>query len=119
MTKFMLVLHLCSVVAMKCTDATYTGLMFDDHYTCALGGYRMGYETFKRLETDDYDNIAEKRDDDERASRRSQRAAQESAQPEDGVTDFRVGAGSGHQRRHPTFVEHRQGHADIEQAQRG
>ena len=36
MTKFMLVLHLCSVVAGKCTDATYTGLMFDDHYTCAL-----------------------------------------------------------------------------------
>ena len=54
MTKFMLVLHLCSVVAMKCTDATYTGLMFNDHYTCALGGYRMGYETFKRLEKDDY-----------------------------------------------------------------
>jgi len=57
MTKFMLVLHLCSVVAMKCTDATYTGLMFDDHYTCALGGYRMGYETFKRLEKDDYYGI--------------------------------------------------------------
>ena len=50
----MLVLHLCSVVAGKCTDATYTGLMFNDHYTCALGGYRMGYETFKRLEADDY-----------------------------------------------------------------
>ena len=52
--KFMLVLHLCSVVAMKCTDATYTGLMFADHYSCALGGYKMGYETFKRLEQDDY-----------------------------------------------------------------
>ena len=52
--KFMLVLHLCSVVAMKCTDATYTGLMFSDHYSCALGGYKMGYETFKRLEQDDY-----------------------------------------------------------------
>ena len=52
--KFMLVLHLCSVVAMKCTDATYTGLMFADHYRCALGGYKMGYETFKRLEQDDY-----------------------------------------------------------------
>ena len=52
--KFMLVLHLCSVVAMKCTDATYTGLMFADHYSCALGGYKMGYETFKRLEQDEY-----------------------------------------------------------------
>ena len=52
--KFMLVLHLCSVVAMQCSDSTYTGLMFKDHYSCALGGYRLGYDTFKRLEQDDY-----------------------------------------------------------------
>tara|TARA_Y100000004_G_scaffold114397_1_gene128480 strand:- start:249 stop:479 length:231 start_codon:yes stop_codon:yes gene_type:complete len=52
--KFILILHLCSVVTGKCTESSITGVMFKDHYNCALAGYRLGYETFKRLEEDVY-----------------------------------------------------------------
>jgi len=52
--KLMLVLYLCSVVTGKCTEATYTGLMFKDHYDCAIGGYKFALDTFKRLKQDDY-----------------------------------------------------------------
>ena len=52
--KFMLVLHLCSILSMKCTSAMYTGLMFESHFDCAKIGYKMAYDTFRRLETDDY-----------------------------------------------------------------
>lgn len=55
--KFMLVLHLCSILSGKCFSSMYTGLMFADHFTCAKGGYILAGDTFKRLENDDYYGI--------------------------------------------------------------
>ena len=52
--KLMLVLHLCSIATLQCTSATYTGLMFSSHFDCAKMGYKMAYDTFVRLENDDY-----------------------------------------------------------------
>ena len=52
--KFILILHLCSVITGKCTESTISGLMFSSHYDCAIGGYKMAYKTFERLKDDDY-----------------------------------------------------------------
>ena len=52
--KFLLVLHLCSIVTGKCMESSIPGLMYKTHYECALGGYRMAYKTFQVLKDDDY-----------------------------------------------------------------
>ena len=52
--KFILILHLCSVITGKCTESSIPGLMFTSHYDCALGGYKMAHKMFKMLKDDDY-----------------------------------------------------------------
>ena len=55
--KFILVLHLCSVITGKCTESSIPGLMFKSHFDCAVGGYSMALHTFKQLKNDDYYGI--------------------------------------------------------------
>ena len=55
--KFILVLHLCSVITGKCMESSITGMMFKSHYDCAIGGYSMALHTFKHLKNDDYYGI--------------------------------------------------------------
>ena len=52
--KFILILHLCSVITGKCTESSIPGLMFTSHYDCALGGYKMAHKMFEMLKDDDY-----------------------------------------------------------------
>ena len=52
--KYLLVLHLCSILTGKCMDSSIPGYMFKTHYECALGGYKMAYKTFELLKDDDY-----------------------------------------------------------------
>ena len=52
--KFILILHLCSVITGKCTESSIPGLMFKSHYDCALGGYKMAHKMFEVLKDDDY-----------------------------------------------------------------
>ena len=52
--KFILILHLCSVIMGKCTESSIPGLMFTSHYDCALGGYKMAHKMFEMLKNDDY-----------------------------------------------------------------
>lgn len=50
MTKFVLVLYLCSMVTGQCPSNHYAGFQFDTHYDCVNSGYGVAQQTFQRLE---------------------------------------------------------------------
>lgn len=56
MTKFILVLYLCSMVTGKCPSSHYAGFSFKTHYDCVVNGYGFAQQTFKRL-TEDYEEF--------------------------------------------------------------
>ena len=45
--KYILVLHICSLLTGKCFESQTTGYMFNSHYDCAVGGYQISGQTFK------------------------------------------------------------------------
>ena len=53
MTKFVLVLYLCSMVTGKCPSSHYAGFQFNTHYDCVVNGYGFAQQTFKRLTEDE------------------------------------------------------------------
>jgi len=53
MTKFMLILHLCSVVQGACYESTITGFTFKSHYDCAQAGYKIAGATLDELANND------------------------------------------------------------------
>lgn len=56
MTKFILVLYLCSMVTGQCPSSHYAGFSFNTHYDCVVNGYGVAQQTFKRLtEDEDFD----------------------------------------------------------------
>jgi hypothetical protein len=50
MTKFYIVLYVCSMLSGQCPSYKYTGHSFDNHAECIEFGYRIAYGTFKELE---------------------------------------------------------------------
>jgi len=50
MTKFVLVLYMCSVLSNNCPSSHYPGYSFNSHTECVDYGYRVAYGTFKNLE---------------------------------------------------------------------
>jgi hypothetical protein len=50
MTKFVLVLYLCSQLSGQCPSSHYPGYSFDTHTACVEYGYRAAYGTFNQLE---------------------------------------------------------------------
>lgn len=52
--KYILILHLCSIITQQCPESQITGLMFKSHYDCAVGGYAVALNSFKMLKEDDY-----------------------------------------------------------------
>ena len=50
MTKFVLVLYMCSVLGGNCPSSHYPGYSFNSHVECVEYGYRVAYGTFKNLE---------------------------------------------------------------------
>ena len=51
MTKFVLVLYMCSQLSGQCPSYHYPGLSFDTHTACVEYGYRAAHSTFKNLDS--------------------------------------------------------------------
>ena len=50
MTKFILVLYMCSVLGNNCPRYHIPGYSFATHTACVEYGYRLAYSTFRALE---------------------------------------------------------------------
>jgi len=50
MTKFVLIMYLCSTITGMCPFSSIPGYTFDNHYDCVVTGYRVAHNTFKGLE---------------------------------------------------------------------
>jgi hypothetical protein len=51
MTKFVLVLYLCSTITGQCPSSSIPGWTFSNHYDCVRGGYKVAHNSFMALET--------------------------------------------------------------------
>ena len=49
--KYILVLHLCSMLSGTCSSSSIPGYQFISHYDCADAGYAVSQSTFRNLET--------------------------------------------------------------------
>ena len=52
--KFILILHLCSMLTGKCVDPFIPGYQFTSHYDCAIAGYKLAQDALKTLKDDEY-----------------------------------------------------------------
>ena len=50
MTKFVIILYMCSMLSNNCPSSHYPGYTFNSHTECVEYGYRLAYGTFKNLE---------------------------------------------------------------------
>ena len=50
MTKFVIVLYMCSMLSNNCPSSHFPGYSFNSHSECVEYGYRLAYGTFKNLE---------------------------------------------------------------------
>jgi hypothetical protein len=48
--KFILVLHLCSILNQSCFESLHVGLSFDDHRSCAIAGYEFSGASLEALD---------------------------------------------------------------------
>ncbi len=56
MTKFYIVLYMCSMLSGQCPSYHYPGHSFPSHTECVEFGYRIAYGTFKNLyDLEEYD----------------------------------------------------------------
>ncbi len=56
MSKFFVVLYMCSMLSGQCPSYHYTGHSFATHTECVEFGYRIAHGTFKSLEmTEEFD----------------------------------------------------------------
>ena len=56
MTKFALVLWMCSLVHNNCPSSTFVGYTFNNHYDCVNAGYVFAQKMFRTLnELEEYD----------------------------------------------------------------
>jgi len=50
--KFILVLHLCSLLSQQCFQSLHVNMEFNDHRSCALAGYDISGKSLKALNPD-------------------------------------------------------------------
>ena len=50
MTKFMLVMYMCSMITNECPSNHIPGFTFTSHYDCVKNGYKVAHNTFLSLE---------------------------------------------------------------------
>ena len=50
MTKYLLIMYMCSMLSGQCPSSHITGYSFDTHAACVEYGYRVAHGTFKTLE---------------------------------------------------------------------
>ena len=56
MTKFILVMYMCSMISGQCPNNHIPGFSFSSHAECVEYGYRVAHGTFKSLEeTEEFD----------------------------------------------------------------
>jgi len=48
--KFILVLHLCSMLTGECSESIHINAQFNDHRSCALAGYDLSSSTLQELD---------------------------------------------------------------------
>jgi len=53
MTKFILIMYMCSMVSGQCPSSHIPGFEFDTHSDCVLNGYKIAHSTFKSLEANE------------------------------------------------------------------
>jgi len=51
--KYILILHLCSMITNTCMDPHISGYQFTNHYDCAISGYAVSQKTLKLLVKDE------------------------------------------------------------------
>ena len=51
--KYILILHLCSMITGKCMDPYIPGYQFKTHYDCAIAGYTSSLDALKTLANDE------------------------------------------------------------------
>lgn len=49
MTKFILILYICSLNSLQCNNGLVTGVEFSSHYDCAIAGYEMSGNSMKDM----------------------------------------------------------------------
>tara|TARA_B100000989_G_scaffold269921_1_gene225692 strand:+ start:1616 stop:1852 length:237 start_codon:yes stop_codon:yes gene_type:complete len=49
--KYILILHLCSMLNNTCSSQSIPGYQFKSHYDCIDAGYAISQQTFRNLET--------------------------------------------------------------------
>ena len=50
MTKYLLIMYMCSMLSGQCPSSHVTGYSFESHAACVEYGYRVAHGTFKSLE---------------------------------------------------------------------
>ena len=50
--KFILVLHLCSMLTQQCFESLTVNMEFNDHRSCALAGYDISGKSLEQLDPD-------------------------------------------------------------------
>jgi len=50
--KFILVLHLCSLLTQTCFESLHVNMQFNDHRSCALAGYDISSKSLEQLDPD-------------------------------------------------------------------
>ena len=48
--KFILVLHLCSMLTLECYESLHVNMEFKDHRDCALAGYDISGKSLEQLD---------------------------------------------------------------------
>ena len=48
--KFILVLHLCSLLTQTCYESVHVNMEFNDHRSCALAGYDISGKSLEQLD---------------------------------------------------------------------
>jgi len=48
--KFILVLHLCSMLTGQCYESLHVGMEFNNHRDCALAGYDISVKSLEQLD---------------------------------------------------------------------
>ncbi|WMM94975.1 hypothetical protein HTVC168P_gp45 [Pelagibacter phage HTVC168P] len=49
-SKYLLIIYLCSISTQQCNNGTVTGYSFSDHYDCAVAGYQMAQKAVKQMD---------------------------------------------------------------------
>jgi len=50
MTKFILVMYMCSMLTQQCNNGLYINQEYNSHYDCAVNGYKLASDAIKNMD---------------------------------------------------------------------